>query len=228
MKVSDLVKRMKDTISQQDSKPSDDQYRLAVIEAIRDLGERAPATKMVFINIVAGTSVYALPTDFVKLQEFPQLSRFAQQGVIVTSGGLIPLSNLYTERYSTRNFKLSIFPVPTYSLNRPLWYGAGYVLDTGDNDTFTDLTDLEAGIGMHKASALLLLQIADGVARQAWRYSLGDETVDKIQLAFELRKQATAEADFYKDALADRNQQILRQATYATYEYGSFAQDIRR
>ncbi len=226
MKVPELIVRLKNTLPPQGGKPADAQYRQAVIEGVRDLGLRSPSTKMVMIAVVAGTSEYTLPADFVKLEDFPPLSRFTQQGVLVTSAGLIPLSNLTSERYSVRNAKLTIYPSPTYTLSRPLWYGAGYVIAT--DDMITDLSDLDADVAMHKVNSLLLLQIADGVARQAWRYTIGDETVDKVSLVNELRKQAETEMGFYTSALNDRIPQVTKTADYAQSEWGSFSGDIRR
>ncbi len=212
-------------VPQSNSLPSATQYEAAVKEAVADFGRRCPVTKVATINVVTGTASYALPSDFVRLVQFPSLKQMAQQGgVLITGAGIIPLSNTYNERYAFRNGQLTIYPTPQYTMARYLSYAAGFPLAT---DTFTDLSDEEAAIALHKAGELILLVIADGVARQGWRYSLADESVDKTTLAANLRDQAKGEREVYDLAIASRagGTQTV-QSDYNTNEYGSFSGSV--
>ncbi len=223
--LTDLQARLIANVPQSNSLPATTQYQNAVKEAVADYGRRCPVTKVATIAVVAGTAAYALPADFVRIVQFPSLKQMAVQGgVLITGAGIIPLSNNYNERYAFRNGQLTIYPTPPYTMNRYLYYAAGFPLA---EDTFTDLAEEEAAIALHKAGELILLVIADGVARHGWRYSLADESVDKTALTANLRDQAKAEREQYDLAIASRagGTQTV-QADYNSSEYGSFGGSV--
>lgn len=223
--LTDLTAKLVARVPQSNSLPTTAQYQDAVTEAVTDFGRRCPATKVATIAVVAGTAAYALPSDFVRVVQFLSLKQMAVQGgVLLTGSGIIPLSNTYNERYTFRNGTLTIYPTPQYTMSRYLYYAAGFPLV---DEEFSELSDEDAALALHKAAEIILLVIADGCARHGWRYSLGDESVDKTSQAASLRDQARAEREQYELAIAARagGTQTL-QADYNTHEYGSFAGDV--
>lgn len=221
--LSDLVSRLKLIVPPSSSYPADAQYEHAVTEAVLDYGQRVGMRRLTTISVVSGVATYTLPSDFIRIAKFPAISQIARDGIIISGTGIIPTSGFTVrEYYSVRNQQLTISPTPTYTLERPLLYVAGFTLDNG---VYTDLTDSDARVLLHKAAELILMQIADGVARHGWSYSIGDESVNKTALAQTIREQATAERAMYEDALKSAVAGSIGagvRATYTASEYGSF------
>ena len=94
---------------------------------------------------------------------------------------------------------LTIRPTPTYTISRPLFYGAAHVLD--ESDAYPYLTGPEVELVMLRAQASALMTLANAAALEAWKYSLGDESVDKTGLAKTLMEQATAAQKLYLDEM---------------------------
>jgi hypothetical protein len=224
--LSDLVSQLKLIVLPSSSNPTDAQYESAVKEAVLDYGRRAGVRLLTTINIVSGTATYALPDDFIRISQFPDLKQLSHDGVILSGTGIIPTAGFTSrERYAVRNKQLTISPTPTYSMDRPLWYVAGFPLDA---DAYADMTDDDVVVLLHKAAELILMQIADGVARHGWTYSIGDESVNKTTLAQTIRDQAAAERATYEDALKSAlsgGAGVGTRATYTASEYGSFGED---
>ena len=234
-KLVNLIQQLQLNVPPSSGNPADAQYSSAVIEAVADFGRRCPSTRVVTINVQANVSDYDLPNDFVRVSQFPSLRQLAvgtaTGAVILTGSGVVPISNTYNERYSIRNKKLTIIPTPLYSIARPLFYAGGFPLEgAAPNQAFTELSDDDAAIAMHKAADLILMQIANGVARQNWSYSLAGESVTKSSLSQAIRDQAKAEREQYEQAIATRANggggTLTVQADYNTNEYGSFAGDV--
>jgi hypothetical protein len=224
----DLIARLELAVPSASGLPTAAQYEDAVIEGVADFSRRCPSTRMTTLNITANVAEYALPADFVRIVQFPNVRQLSSSGVMVTGSGLVPLSMNFSERHSIRNKKLTLFPTPQYSMERPIYYAGGYPLEgTAPNQAFTDLSDDDASIALHKATELLLMVIAAGVARDGWNYSLVDMSVSKSGLPQAIREQAKGERELYELAIAARagGTQTL-QADYATSEYGSFSGDV--
>ena len=223
--LSDLVGQLRATVPPASDQPATAQYQNAVKEAVLDYGRRAGVRLLTTIAVVSGTATYALPDDFVRVAQFPDFKQLARDGVIISGAGIIPTAGFTArERYAVRNKQLTIAPTPTYTIDRPLWYVAGFPL--GTDDAYANLTDDDTAVLLHKAAELILMQIADGVARQGWSYSIGDESVNKTTLAQTIRDQAKSERELYDVALAGAvsgGAAIGTRATYTASEFGSFS-----
>jgi hypothetical protein len=184
--LSSLVSRLQSDVPARNSVPSAEQYERAVTEAVADFSRRAPVEKISSVNVVSGTAAYTLPTDFVRLVQLESLT--IANGVIVNDTGIIPVSSSFSERLMVSGTTLTIYPTPTYSMERDLWYMAGYVLD--NSDAYPDLDEAGAALVMMLATAKALSWQANAAALEAWQYQIGDERVSKEKLADALRAQA--------------------------------------
>lgn len=196
---SQLVTQLQSDVPAYNGVPTAEQYVRCVVDALADLSRRAPLQKVTTIQIVAGTAVYAVPTDFVRIIKFAWQTLPGQR-VIITGAGIVPLSATYRERVEVVGGQLTIYPTPTYSLARDLVYAAGYVPDTAGN--YANLTEQLQGIAALKAKSLALSHQADAAARQSWRYATGDQSVNKEALYQAFQAQATENEKKYLAAIA--------------------------
>ena len=67
-----------------------------------------------------------------------------------------------------------------------------------DQDVITYLDDVGAKIILKKAQSLVLLNMANKAAQDAWKFTLADQSVDKTGLAGSFRNQALAIENEYK------------------------------
>lgn len=208
--LSALVARLESDVPANNGTPSAPQYEQAVKDALADLGRRAPIQKVVALNMVNGVATYALPNDFQKLIRVASLAN--PSGVIIGTK-LIPVNvETWKERYTIAGKQITFYPTPTYALARDVWYAAGYALD--ESDEYPDLTDetAEAAILLAQSKALMLL--ANGLRQNAWRYQIGDETVDKSGQGKEIAAQADALRTQYLDAVKALNGSYNARARY--------------
>ncbi len=199
--------------------PSSPQADQCVKDAIADFNRRAGARKVVLLNVVAGTATYDLPADFKKLIKLSSI--FNPTGVIPASTGLIPVDvGLWRERTTIQGLKLTFYPTPTYTLTRELWYKAGHVATDGDYTTLTDDEEIALVLTAAKSKALTLQ--ADYAARQAWNYSLGDESVNKTALVQAFRDQAKEQWTAYLEGIRARVGPVGMRHQVLPGEEGSF------
>lgn len=182
----DLVTRLELDVPAQDSTPTDAQYVFAVKDAVSAFGRKAGRKKLFEMNVVSGTASYALPADFLKVILLRPITE-TYDGVIVNGQGVIPLdTGVINDQYTIEGSNIVLHPTPTYSLTRNLWYKAGYAL-TADDDTgdpvYADMTEEVADIILLKAQAAAWRAIGGKVSSsQAWKYQIGDVTIDKTNL----------------------------------------------
>lgn len=192
--LSTLVSRLTSLVPARDSVPSTAQYQQAVKDAVADFSARAPMNKVAALSIVSGTATYDLPSDFLRVVDVQSLLN--PSGVIITSGGIVPVSADYTERWMVAGRTITFYPTPTYTVTRDVWYAAGHVLSI--TDTYESLTDEDAATALLEAQSLALMIKANKAADDAWSYSIGDERVSKEKLAEALRAQAKELHDKYE------------------------------
>jgi hypothetical protein len=184
--LSAMVSRLSSLVPARDSVPSLAQYQQAVEDAVADLSARAPMQKVTTLSVVSGTAAYDLPSDFLRVIDVQSLLN--PSGVIITSGGIVPVSADYTERWMVAGRTITFYPTPTYTVARDVWYAAGHVL--GATGAYASLTGEDATTALLEAQSLALMIKANKAADDAWSYSIGDERVSKEKLAAELRAQA--------------------------------------
>jgi hypothetical protein len=201
----ELIEQLKSDVPARNSIPGDEQYRKCIEDAVADYSRRKPRRKVTTLTIVSGTASYDLPKDFVHLIRITQPAEYADSGVIISSEGLVPVGSKDWEEHHTIAagadgiMELTIYPTPTYSTTRDVWYGAGHVLDASNE--YAEMTWRDSDIITYKARAIALELQANKAAQEAWQYSIGDERVSKEKLAAELRAQADAQLSRYNSAL---------------------------
>ena len=211
--VQELVDELTLAVPASDGVPSDAQYEKAVKDAVRAFGERCGLEQIWTLTIVAGTATYDLPEDFLALIEMVALA--TQDGVIVSSAGIIPVGASWKERYTIRNGQITFTPTPTYSMERLVRYKAGWVLDTGDedygvDDAYPEMTEREARIVLLKAQALALGKQANASSGSGMKYSLGAVSFDGTgEAAGLLTTRDTRESEF-EDECRKYNGHVLR------------------
>ena len=194
--LSDLVDQLEADAPAREGVPSADQYERMVKEAVRDFGRRAGRVKRSTIEVVSGTASYALPADFLKLIRLHSIVA-GEDGIIVSSEGLIPVSPHFKERYTILNGEITFYPTPTYTLTRYYSYKAAWALTEDDyGDYYDELTEEESEICLLKAKSAALELQANTAAGDGWRYQIGDEMLDKSgqQGAYKTRLEAAENA----------------------------------
>lgn len=200
-----LVTQLQADVPARNSIPSATQYEQCIKDAVADYSRRKPRRKVTTLTVVSGTASYDLPEDFVRLIRISQPAEYADSGVIISSDGLVPVGSKDWEEHHTIAagadgiMKITIYPTPTYSTTRDLWYSAGHVLN--GSDEYAEMTWRDSDVIMYKARALALELQANKAAQEAWQYSIGDERVGKEKLAAELRAQADTQLSCYNSAL---------------------------
>lgn len=180
MLLSELIALVQEDIPAEGGVPSEMQYEQAVKDAVRDFGERCGLEQLGTLNIVAGQATYDLPADFLSMIQIETL--ISADGVLHSSGGLIPVSANWEERFTIRNLQITFKPTPTYSMARDFRYKAGWVLtpaeDQYDNDEYETLGEREGRIIVLKAAALLSEKKANAIAGDVMKYSFGAVSED--------------------------------------------------
>lgn len=196
--LSDLKTLLQSEVPAVNSVPSSAQYEQAIKDAVQDFSRRCGRKKMGELSIVSGTATYALANDFLKLIWLEAIT--GVDGVIVSSGGLIPTAAEWEEIYTIVGGQITFTPAPTYTMDREYSYKAAWILDGG---SYTTMGDEEAQIVMLKAKA-----IAKAKQRQAssssgtMGYSFGAVKVDKSSGVEDLKAEVVSLNDEY-DAACD-------------------------
>ena len=197
MTLAALVAKVTAAVPTRNGAPSADQYEGCVQDAAEDLSARKSHQKVVTLSIVAGTGSYALPSDFLRAIRIEAL--LATDGVLISDVGLIPVDAAWEELYTYAGQTLTITPTPVYTTSRRLLYVAGHVLDGAE--AYPDMTTQEGALVALKAQALALGLQANAALREGWKYQIGDEMVDKAELAAGFSKQAAALDEVYRRAV---------------------------
>lgn len=197
-----LVARLQAQVPAKNSIPAAADYSQHVQDGVLQLSQDAPMRKIATLPIVSGTADYALPADFLFLIDFPVLG--TEDGVMVNASGIIPLpSSWWAEEITISGDTLTITPTPTYTLERSYRYAARHVLtgSTG-SETYAALNENAARVALLYAQYLALSQQVVSVAGSAWKYSIGDESVDKSQQASGYKTAAEVALAGYRRAIA--------------------------
>lgn len=199
--LTDLVTRLQEDVPAQNDTPTAAQYERAVTDAIADLSRRAPMLKVVTLSMVNGTAAYALPDDFMRIVRVASLAN--PSGVIVGTK-LIPVNlDTWDEKYTVAGRTITFFPTPAYSIDRDVWYAAGYVLNASRD--YADLTEETAAVAMLLAQSKAVMLVANKLKQSAWRYQIGDEMVDKTAQGKEMLAQANELRAQYLDEVKALN-----------------------
>lgn len=197
-----LVARLQAQVPAKNSIPASTDYSQHVQDAVLQLSQDAPMRKYGTLSVVSGTADYALPSDFLFMIDLPTLG--TEDGVMVNASGIIPLpSSWWAEDITIAGDTLTITPTPTYTLERSYRYAARHVLtgSTG-SETYAVLNENAARVALLYAQHLALSQQAVSVAGSAWKYSIGDESVDKSQQASGYKSAAEVALAGYRRAVA--------------------------
>jgi hypothetical protein len=171
-------------------------YERLAQDAVHQLSQDVPIITAATIQVTAGQATYDLPTDFLYEIELAGLP--AQGGVIVSNGGLIPVSDSWIEAHYIEGDVLRFDPAPTYSATRSLRYAACYVAANG---VYPRLNENGARVAMLYGQYLALLAQANAVAGDGWSYKIGDESVDKRGQGSAIQAQASAALTNYQNAI---------------------------
>jgi hypothetical protein len=185
VKKSWLVERLKAAVPCKDGSPSETGYEAAVEAAILAFSQRVPLVRVSSISIVAGTSTYSLPADFLSLLSFDQTT---DGNVALTSSGIVPLGDQYSDAYNIIGLTLVFEDAPTFNETRDLRYNARHLANS--SPAYPDLVPLQAEAVIYKATSDLLRQRAGLEAGNAWSYKIGDESIDKKGLGDSIFKAA--------------------------------------
>lgn len=196
----DLVARLEEDVPAVGGVPSPTQYERAVKEAVSAFSRKAGMLKRATLNVVANTAAYTLPADFLKAA---RMDGILSNGDTVSQPGgkLLPLGvSTQQERYTIAGRTLTFYPTPSYTLDRFLWYKAGYVLVDGE---YADMGDDVADIVMLKARSAALRFLANAKVPDGWKYQYGDVMVDKSNQASGLSNLAKSLDDEFDKQVAD-------------------------
>lgn len=190
-----LAARLETAVPALNDVPAD--YEQLVRDAVAQLSNDAPLVRTTTINVVAGTAAYDLPADFLFLIELSATNSI--NGVMISDAGLIPMATTADEYTDLTGDQIVFVPTPTYTASRTLRYAAGYALD--NSDSYPRLSENAARVALLYAQHLALLAQANAVAPQGWRYSIGDEMIDKSNQGKGLATQAERLHSEYQTAV---------------------------
>jgi hypothetical protein len=185
--LANLVSRLRNKAPARDGVPDSIGYQQCVEEAVADFGRRKPCQKISSISIISGTAEYDLPSDFGRIVAMESLATTDEE-IIISDAGIIPLSGDWEEKWTVAGRHVTFYPTPTYTKARDIWYQSVHVLDS--DEQYPDLTEEDAAIVLLYAQSLALGLIANSTAGSGWKYTIGDESVDKSGLGAGLRGQA--------------------------------------
>jgi len=194
--LSVLVARLMADVPSRNGAPSSSQYQRAVEDSVADYSQRKSLRRSSDLDVVAGTAAYTLPDDFLRLIELEGWpSTGSDDGVMITTTGIVPVAASYTETIEIEDGTLTITPTPTYTLTRRMLYAAGHVLVAND---YPLMTESDAAVILLRAQALALRILANAAVQEAWKYAEGDESVDKTAMAKAMQEQAKILDDQYQ------------------------------
>lgn len=215
----DMAARLEQAVPANNGVPAD--YEKLVRDAVWQLSQDAPLMKRGSIAIVSGTASYDLPADFLRMVDFPELSTRNYGDVLLHGSGIIPLSADFEEEYSIGGGQVTFDPTPNYSMARKFRYAAFYALS--DNN-YTTLDENMARIALLYAQYLAVVEQANKLVSGAWKYTIGDESVDKSRLGDQFTSQAKALLEQYQHALESLSKGAFGMtATYKLSELPAWA-----
>lgn len=198
-----LTARLQALTPARNGAPAD--YSQLAQDAVAQLAQDVPAVRTATLAIVAGAATYSLPDDFLFLIELPGLAEMVMTGdTLVTAAGLVPVMGYGSDTadgiYEIGGGQITFAPTPTYTLNRPIRYAAGHVLDM--TDSYPRMNENAARIALLYGQYLALMAQAAATAGDGWKYSIGDESVDKSGQAKGLRETAEGFLKQYQQAIS--------------------------
>lgn len=167
-----------------------------VEDAIEQFSQDVPIMTSTTLAIRSGTASYDLPADFLFLIELPAL--VSSDNVLLSDGGIIPLTTAWEERWYIEGDRIRFEPTPVYTLNRTLRYAARHVLADG---VYSRLNENGARLVLLYARYLVLQAQAAAAGESGWRYKIGDEEVDKSRLGQALLAQTKDALESYQVAV---------------------------
>lgn len=212
-----LIAELKNQVDQQDDYPTDDQYRQAVVDAVRDLNTRLPYRNEVELSIVSGTAAYTLPADFFRVIRF-ESPYYDGGGTVITGSGIIPRSKIGKNRdewFKVFNGTMTLVPTPTYDDTRRLWYQAIHVLD--EDDEYPNMDDWWAGIMLIQARSILLSLLAGSLSQSGAgleSYQLGDFRIERGKGIERMREESKRAHEEYIQAVRDAKGVQGQRASY--------------
>jgi len=220
--LAEIIDRLKGAVAQQSGTPTDVQYQGAVIDAVADFSTQLGPVRESTISIVSGTAAYSLPADFLALMK---LTAMVIGGVVIQGGGkIVPTSAIgRSERFVCAGGMLTIYPTPTYTIDRTLVYQSAFVLSAGE--VYQALADADVSIILMKATALLLRQLGASAAPGAFRYQFGDLTIDKSASTKNVIEAAGQLDAGYADAISRRKGPQSTRSTFSTADRAAW--DLR-
>ncbi len=198
-----LAARLQVAVPARSGVPAD--YNQLAQDAVAQLGWDVPAVRTAALAIEPGVASYALPDDFLFVIELPSVADLVMTGdTLVTAAGLVPLSGYagygIDEIYEIGGGEITFYPTPAHSLTRSIRYAAGHVLD--EVECYPRLNENAARIALLYGQYLALMAQAATTAADSWKYSIGDESVDKSGQAKGLRETAEGLLAQYQRAIS--------------------------
>lgn len=170
-------------------------YVQAVQDAVEQLSQDVPIMTSTTLAIVSGVASYDLPADFLFVVELPGLA--TSDNVLLSDGGLVPLSSGFQEVYYIEGDQVRFDPVPSFTLTRTLRYAARHVLAAG---VYPRLSENGARIAL-LYGRFLALQGKAVTAAGGFSYRIGDEAVDKKGVGAAMQQQVDAALAAYQSAV---------------------------
>jgi hypothetical protein len=209
-----LESRLQAKIVARDDVPAD--YGALVMDAVLQFSQDAPLIRTAEISIVSGTALYDLPSDFLSVIDLESLRR--PGNVLITNEGIIPLGANWEERWFVEGSQIRFDPAPTYTTSRRMRYAALYEL--GSDEKYALLTENGARVALLYAQHLAIVEQANVVAGDGWRYQIGDEMVDKSNQGKSMMGAADNLLKQYKAAI---KRSYGSRASYVSTELPSWA-----
>lgn len=214
-----MVSRLEQAVPVNNGAPGD--YDALVREAVWQLSSDAPLMKTGTLAIVPGTASYALPADFMRMVDLPEMNTRTYGSVLLSGAGIVPLSADFEESYEVADGQITFDPAPTYSMTRKFRYAACYRLV---DELFVGLDENRQRIALLYAQYLAVTEQANKTINGAWKYTIGDESVDKSRLGDQFTAQAKALLEQYQRALASLSRGAFGMtATYGVGELPTWA-----
>ena len=166
-----------------------------VEDAVGQLSLDVPIVTSTTLAIVSGVASYDLPADFLFVVELPGLA--TSDNVLLSDGGLVPLSSAFSEQFYIEGDQVRFDPVPSFTLSRSMRYAARHVLAAG---VYPRLSENGARIALLYARFLALQRKAVEAAG-GFSYRIGDEAVDKSRVGASMQQQEDAALAAYLAAV---------------------------
>lgn len=191
--LADFTQRLERDIPPVGDYPSPVQYEDAARDAVAAYNEIVGRKQVYTFTTTPRQATYSLPPDYSRLIYLEELVPSDQVGgVLVSAAGLVPLPmGGLRETVMVAGHELMISPSPEYALQRRVWYRAIHALDA--DDSYPHMTDDEFRAIYVKATANVWRLICGRVSRsESWKYTHGDTTVDKTNVAKSLQTWVSA------------------------------------